>query len=43
MRKGIFIPAMAVRIAVGTLAMTVVAMAAANAPGAVRYFKMKSM
>lgn len=43
MRKGIFIPALAVRIAVGTLAVTVAAMAVANAPDAVRYFKMKTM
>jgi hypothetical protein len=43
MRKGIFIPAMAVRVAVGTLTVALVAMAAANAPSAVRYFRMKTM
>ncbi|SCK53276.1 hypothetical protein H181DRAFT_04857 [Streptomyces sp. WMMB 714] len=43
MRRGIFVPAVAVRIAVGAVAAAVVAMAAASAPDAVRYFKMKTM
>ncbi|GGO44948.1 hypothetical protein GCM10012287_11680 [Streptomyces daqingensis] len=43
MRRGIFVPALAVRIAVGTVAVAFVAMAAASAPDAVRYFKMKTM
>lgn len=43
MRKGIFIPAAAVRAAVGTLTVVVVAMAAVNAPDLMRYIKMKGM
>lgn len=43
MRKGIFIPASAVRIVVSALAVAVVAVAASSAPDAVRYFKMKTM
>jgi hypothetical protein len=43
MRKGIFVPAIAVRVAVGTVVVAVAAMAAANAPDMVRYVKMKTM
>ncbi|WP_314173163.1 DUF6893 family small protein [Streptomyces winkii] len=43
MRRGIFVPAVAVRVAVGTLVVAVAAMAAASAPDMVRYMKMKSM
>ncbi|HWM38784.1 MAG TPA: hypothetical protein VNS49_16860 [Streptomyces sp.] len=43
MRKGFFVPALAVRVVVGVMAVAVVAMAAASAPDAVRYFKMKTM
>ncbi|WP_275520694.1 DUF6893 family small protein [Streptomyces abyssalis] len=43
MRKGIFVPAVAVRVAVGTVVVAVAAMAAVSAPDMVRYFKMKSM
>ncbi|WP_281393731.1 hypothetical protein [Streptomyces bathyalis] len=43
MRKGIFIPAVAVRVAVGTAVVAVAAMTAISAPGIVRYMKMKSM
>ncbi|WP_268933037.1 DUF6893 family small protein [Streptomyces albidus (ex Kaewkla and Franco 2022)] len=43
MRKGIFIPAAAVRVAMGTLAVAAVVMAAVNTPDVMRYIKMKSM
>ncbi|WP_277349078.1 hypothetical protein [Streptomyces sp. HNM0575] len=43
MRKGIFVPAVAVRVAVGAVVVMAAAMAAVSAPDAVRYFKMKTM
>lgn len=43
MRKGIFVPAVAVRVAVGAVALAVAAMAVASGPDMVRYVKMKTM
>lgn len=43
MRKGIFIPAVAVRVAVGTAVVAAAAITAIGAPGLVRYMKMRSM
>ncbi|RAJ59948.1 hypothetical protein K378_04645 [Streptomyces sp. Amel2xB2] len=43
MRKGFFVPAVAVRVAVGAAVVAVAAMAALNGPGMVRYMRMKSM
>jgi hypothetical protein len=43
LREGIHIPAMAVRITLGTLAAAAVAAAAFNAPDMWRYFKIETM
>ncbi|MET8678994.1 hypothetical protein ABZW18_15815 [Streptomyces sp. NPDC004647] len=43
MRKGIFIPASVVRIAVGALAAAVITAIVAEAPEAWRYIKMETM
>lgn len=43
MRRGIFVPAIAVRVAVGTVVVAAAVMAAFSGPDMVRYVKMKSM